>query len=406
MPRPKNTVPRLYLHKPSGRVRVRIGGREVWLGKQWSPEAEEAYRRIVTDFLTAGSATTPLSPSSGSGLLISELVVGYFAHSECYYVKDGQPTSEVHILRGTLKLLRELYGSTLAADFGPLKLKAVREAMVRKRWCRSSVNQRISRVKRLFKWAAENELVPASVHHGLSAVAGLRQGRTEAKESAPVMPVDEAEVNEILPYVSRHVRDMIRLQCYTGMRPGEVCSLRPSHVSRDGEVWEYRPPSHKTQHHGRERVVFIGPKAQQVLGSYLDDRAAEAFCFSPREAEAERIAAMRAKRKTRVQPSQQNRRKTKPQRQPGERYTVEAYRQAIQRGCETVTKARKKQNPNALPLITWKPNQLRHTAATMIRKTYGLEAAQITLGHAKGDITQLYAERDSALGRRVAAEIG
>ncbi|MBA3312629.1 MAG: site-specific integrase [Planctomycetaceae bacterium] len=403
MPRPKSAVPRLYLHKPSGRVRVRIDGREVWLGKQGSPEAEEAYRRVVAEYLTTGSAP-PRETRPGQGPVVAELIVAYWAFAKAYYVKDGRPTSEVHILRGTLRLLREHYGSTTAADFGPLRLKALREVMVTKDWCRGSVNARISRIKRLFKWGVENELIPASVHHGLSAVAGLRQGRTEAKESAPVLPADEADVNAILPHVSRQVKDMIRIQCYTGMRPGEVCALRPSDVNRDGEVWEYRPPSHKTQHHGRERVVFIGPKAQAILAPYIDNRPAAAYCFSPAEAEAERFVAKRAARKTRVQPSQQNRSKANPKRVKGNRYTVPSYRQAIERGCEKVNEKRGKEE--LPPIVVWKPNQLRHSAATAIRKTFGLEAAQVALGHAKGDITQVYAERDAALGRKVAAEIG
>ena len=54
----------------------------------------------------------------------------------------------------------------------------------------------------------------------------------------------------------------------------------------------------------------------------------------------------------------------------------------------------------------WSPGQLRHTAATLIRARYGLEAAQTVLGHAKADVTQVYAERDLARARAVMAEIG
>ena len=35
----------------------------------------------------------------------------------------------------------------------------------------------------------------------------------------------------------------------------------------------------------------------------------------------------------------------------------------------------------------WHPNQLRHTRATEVRKQFGLEAAQVVLGHAKADVT-------------------
>ncbi len=54
----------------------------------------------------------------------------------------------------------------------------------------------------------------------------------------------------------------------------------------------------------------------------------------------------------------------------------------------------------------WSPNQLRHTAATEIRKRHGLEAAQVILGHSQLGVTQVYAERDIAKGTEVARLIG
>lgn len=54
----------------------------------------------------------------------------------------------------------------------------------------------------------------------------------------------------------------------------------------------------------------------------------------------------------------------------------------------------------------WSPNRLRHSAGTEIRRRFGLEAAQVALGHAMADTTQVYAERDYALAARVAREVG
>ena len=52
------------------------------------------------------------------------------------------------------------------------------------------------------------------------------------------------------------------------------------------------------------------------------------------------------------------------------------------------------------------PNRLRHAMATEVRQQFGLEAAQITLGHAAADVTQIYAERDMKKGIEVARKIG
>jgi len=42
----------------------------------------------------------------------------------------------------------------------------------------------------------------------------------------------------------------------------------------------------------------------------------------------------------------------------------------------------------------WHPHQLRHNAATQLRKEYGLEAAQVILGHKTITVTQVYAEKN------------
>ena len=131
-----------------------------------------------------------------------------------------------------------------------------------------------------------------------------------------------------------------------------------------------------------------------MLAPFLDDRPADAYCFSPAEAMAERADRLRAKRKTKVQPSQKNRRLKKPTRQPGQRYVRTAYGNAIAVACRRAG------------VKPWAPNRLRHSAATAIRKNYGLEAAQVSLGHSSANVTQTYAQRDAELARRVAAEVG
>lgn len=408
MPRKPNAVPSLVHHKASGQVRVRIAGRDHYCGPWGDDASYERAKRLIAEHLLGHAAPTAQQAANSGGVLILELIVAYVTFAEGYYVKDGVPTQELTGIKDTLKLLREHYGSTPAADFGPMKLKALREVMIRKGWCRTLINQRIGRVRRMMKWATENELVPASVFHGLQAVAGLRIGRSEAPEAPPVQPVDTAYVNATLPHLGRVVKAMVIFQAATGCRPGEVCILRPCDVNRDGEVWEYRPHSHKTQHHGRDRVIYIGPKGQQVLGPFLDDRPANAYCFTPAEAEADRLATRHAAR--RVPQSYGNRpgtnRVARRQRKPGDKYDAGSYANAIRYAVKKSNRVRLQADENVELIPSWAPNQLRHSAATAIRKTYGIEAAQVTLGHAGANITQVYAERDASLGRKVAAEIG
>ena len=54
----------------------------------------------------------------------------------------------------------------------------------------------------------------------------------------------------------------------------------------------------------------------------------------------------------------------------------------------------------------WTPNQIRHTAATVIEDEHGLDAARASLGHRSPDITKTYAAADLAIATRVAAKRG
>jgi integrase len=214
---------------------------------------------------------------------------------------------------------------------------------------------------------------------------------------------------------------MVRLQRLTGARPAEICILRPCDIDRSGEVWLYRPASHKTKHHGRDRVIPFGPRAQEVLLRYLA-RDAEAYCFRPCDSEAKRLAAKNAERRTPLSCGNRpgTNRKRKPRKAPGERYTTDSYRRAISYACDkafphsTLGKiVRRELTPEQLTELKawqsdhrWAPNQLRHAAATEVRRQFGLEAAQVILGHSQANVTQVFAERDLARGIEVAREIG
>jgi integrase len=179
------------------------------------------------------------------------------------------------------------------------------------------------------------------------------------------------------------------------MRPAEVCLIRPADIDRSGEVWRYTPHEHKTEHRGRERLVLIGKKGQQILLPFLlrpDDR----YCFCPRESEAKRRALQHANR---VTPSTYGNapgtnRKRSPKRRPGERYNSASYLRAIRRGCE------------AAGIEPWAPNRLRHAFATEVRRLGGIEAVKTLLGHSEIGTSEIYAERDLALAADLMVRMG
>ena len=338
---------------------------------------------------------------------IDSLVKAYLAFAKDYYRQSKEPER----IRLAVKPLVLKYGRKKAELFGPLDLKKVRQTMIDQRLARRTINQRIGNIKRMFKWAASEQLIPASTYHALTTVDGLRRGRTEARESKRVEAVPEVYVRKTMRFLSRTVAAMVELQMLTGMRSGELCQMRPCDIDTSGKVWLYRPQHHKTAHHGHKRVVPIEPRGQEILEPFLARRL-DAYCFSPAEAQAERNAEKRQRRQTKVQPSQVDR--SRPDaRQLGGRYDSHAYRRAIDYAIKKANKAVEKaaedkgEEVKQTDLIPyWHPDQLRHTAATVIRREMGLDAARALLSHRSLGITDTYAELDKALAVEAARKLG
>lgn len=385
-------TPKYRRHKGKGLAVVTLGGRDFYLGKYGSAASKEEYRRLVAEYLVSGAPPVEADPQS---ITVAEVLAAYLRFAKGYYRKGDKTTGEYGLMVDACRFVKPLYSRTVAVDFGPLALKAVRQSMIDAGLKRNTVNRHVGRVCRIFRWAAAEQLIPVSVPQGLAMLAGLRRGRTEAPESEPVRSVEDTTIDATLAHLPPIVADMVLFQRYTGCRPEEACKVRPCDVDRSGDVWHYRPASHKTEHHGRERVVLVGPKAQGVLIRYLA-RDAAAYCFRPCDSDAKRQANRSAERKTPLSCGNRpgTNRRAKPKRKPGESYSTASYRRAIQRACD------------AAEVERWSPNRLRHTAATEIRREFGLEAAQVILGHAAVGVTQVYAERDMAKGLEVARRIG
>lgn len=371
---PRRTVPKYTLHKATGQARVRIDGRDVYLGVFGSQASHERYSDEIAKWhRSVGQALHNVS--------IASLTRIYLQHCKTYYRKDGKPTSEVNCIRTALRHLNRKYRNLPAQKFDSLKLEAVRETMISQGYVRTSINLHISRLRAMFKWGAKQKLVDKSVWLELTAVEGLKKGRTLAVEAQPVTTVPDEHIDGIKNYVTTPVWGMIQLQRYSGMRPGEVIKIRGIDLDTTKEVWEYHVPSHKTDHHGKQRVVMLGKQAQEILRPFLkSDR--DAYLFNPQEGRKEF-----AKRKYHPEA-------TTAVRNQRTNYSLEGYSCAIKRACD------------AAGVPRWTPNQLRHNFATLARKQFGLEASRVLLGHASAVTTEIYAERDLEAARAVAAKIG
>lgn len=462
MPR-TNNPPKFRIHKTSGRALVVFpGAPPVYLGYGDNEATRAAYTRAIAEWEAAGrrppARVVRTNGPAPAGLTVVELIDAYLSWAETYYVRRGELTSEISIVHAAMRPLNQLYGDTEAAAFGPKALRAVRGALMdtqtraklleqeqaearkagrlprvrRADLARTTVNKLVSRIRRVFRWGVSQELVPPSVWHGLQAVPDLPKGRCEAREAAPVRPVTREQIDAVLPYLSAELVAMIELQWLTGMRPGEVRIMRPCDIDRSGKLWEYKPSEFKTEHHGLARVIPLGPKAQAIIEQFWK-ASQDAYLFDTAAAGLERSRLRRINRKSPMTPSQE-RRGRRLQIRPG-CYDHASYTRAIARACDLAWPApgelerqrTKGKRPRWESMPAWRarlgadgwaelqrwrrehrwtPNQIRHAAATRVRREMGLEAAQVHLGHAKADVTQIYAEANLELAREIALKVG
>jgi len=269
-------LPSLRRHKPTSQAVITLSGKDFYLGvwpsnRRTPPAAaKDKYDRLIAEWLATGrqippsqvpSSVPPNTVAASSFSLddalptVAEVLAAYWEHAEGYYRgPDGTSSPELGCILAAYRPLRKLYDDLPAAQFSPKKLKAVREHMVNSGLARTTINYHTGRIKRVFAWAVENKLVPPSVYHGLQAVRGLKTGRSAARESRLVGPVPQDWVEKTLAVLPPAVAAMVRIQLLTGMRSGEACRLRLDDIDRSSsDVWYYRPQTHKTAHHGKER---------------------------------------------------------------------------------------------------------------------------------------------------------
>ena len=376
--------------------------RDITLGDYGTVESRQTYARLIAEWEARGRQLAPIPARRACpriGLSVAQVAAMFLESGVEHYSAKERNNFEV-----TLGILIERFGDLAAEQFGPNALREVRQSMAtgaahrkppRPAWCRNTCNSQTSRIRSVFKWAAAHEILPASIHEALRTLEPLKKGRTVAPESKPVRPVAPEVVDKTLPLLQPPTQAMVQLQRLTGMRPGEVVIMRTIDLDMTGPIWSYTPTNHKTEHHGHERSIPLGPQAQSIVRSFLRSPV-DAYLFNPSDAMVAMQAARHARRKTAEGQGNEvgSNRSESPKRKPGDHYTVCSYRRAIERAAA------------AAGVANWHPHQLRHLYATEVRRRHGVEAARVALGHRHVDVTEIYAERDHAIAVQIAVENG
>jgi integrase len=365
-------MPGIKLHKKTGQFYVWVRKKRKYLGT----DAEQAKVRLER-YRRGEVEARPVARGEAEPPTVSEVLLAYIKARRA----GGVPEKEVARIKGVARVVNRLYGREQTATFRAKALKHVRQELIRtpsrrqikakpKRRhisprnpagplpiTRRYINRMVNEVKAAWTWAASEEMVPAETAMSLRLVAGLRKG-AGGREPDRIPAVEQWVVEATIPELTPVVAAMVRLQILTGMRPGELCSLRRGDISIEHaervplpmtnkyvaamevegvRLWVAVPSSHKTLHRGKPRAVVLGPKAQEVVRPFIDGRDPADYLFSPKES---RTAWLKAhERKVRVGRS----------RMPGARYTASSYGRSVACAVERANRKRLAAAPRAPP---------------------------------------------------------
>ena len=282
----KGQVPGHRLHRASGLGHVVLAGRTHYTAAWGSPEADAAYDALVRRWLAGSRRPLPLPRTRSRAATIAELTRAYEAHVRGYYRKRGRITPFGRTAVAVMADWRALHGPLPLAELTRAHLKEMlawwlatprrdgRDGTL----TRATINQRLKVLKAAIRWGADEwdgAAVPAAVVAEAAVVRPLARGRSRAAERPAIKPADPDALLAVLAWARPQLRAMLRVQRSTGMRPGELCALRPSDLDRSAEPWRYAiRPDHDKQAHTRLDVeptpaVLFGPRARAALEPLL-----------------------------------------------------------------------------------------------------------------------------------------
>jgi integrase len=357
MVRKPRRQPSYRQHKATGQACVDLpignGKRKVvYLGKYNSAESLDKYEQVVGDWF----AKRPID-SSRDALTVRDMAERYQSDQE-----PKISASKRYHLASAVRFMSELFESRPAQEFDALQFSRIRAHLIKQGYSRKYGNDILVIAKRCVTWAMQRDLISTDLHTKIQSVDLITAKEAPTKQ---VLPVTNTVVEWTLPLLSTDFQDTIRFLRASGCRPGEARMMRVGDVDR--ENWLFKPTKHKTAHKGKSRAIPIPSNVQAMLLPRLL-RPDDAFVFGADGG-------------------------TRP-------YEKRSLGRAIDHAIKRLNVERDEAGDP--PIEHWHPYQLRHARATEVRAKYGVEVAQVVLGHSRIDMTQHYAE----ITEKKAAEVG
>lgn len=245
------------LHKSTGQAYVKYQKKMYYFGRHGTPGADQKY----WEWRAGLEGITP-KPDALHAPALPEVLKKY--------ITDRAPASnKASQLRIILKHLTGSLGKLPVTKFGPLAFKQLRENIASTGTrCVPHVNALLRHLQLVFRWMVSEEIVPLSIWQELKTVDPLKE-HPKCKPTVRRKPVPAAIVAAILPHLSEHCADMVRLIVATGARPGEILSLRAEEIVKNYQArpgwWFAEKAKHKTASRGKRRWVEFPPECHALL---------------------------------------------------------------------------------------------------------------------------------------------
>lgn len=218
MPRYLNENPPMRRKRCPGhrdQAYVTLSGRRVMLGPWNSREAKQRYAVEIAQWLARGRTAAPVITDA----LMSECVAAYARYCADYF-RDSQRSYERVLF--SVAPVKDMYGRLPASEFGPVHLRAIRETMINAGLCVSTINTRIGTIKRMLRYCASLEMIPAEVWHKATTLENLKPGRCAAK--MPKVRFPDVGGKFVTPYVEfLFIPNQMISQNHIGSRIVRLC---------------------------------------------------------------------------------------------------------------------------------------------------------------------------------------
>ena len=389
-------------NRDTAKCTITINGvKEVhFLGRFGSIEAEAEYCRLK-GLVLAGEYNL-ISPDTSPDVTLQTVYLSFLDHAEkngktqdserakivIRYAVESDP--DVTVSSVSLKTISNLKSYLVSIANERRKEIVDGKTVISKReWSRQYINKLLSKWKEIIHFGINNGTIRPELWAALKDFPLVKEGEySSLHETTRRDAVDDAVVKRTLSILPPTISDFVKVLRGCGARPVELCRLTVKDISIANGLAVYSPEKHKTARKGKGRFIAFGAAETAIIKKRMKGKAKDDFIFSPKDLASETFDRRAKERKSKVQPSQQERKERNAETRL-ERFNEGFDSHTIGRAIKNALERYNRQNPdNAIP--PWTLYQLRHSAYTHNSEQFGIEFASKIAGHSTPDMARVY----------------